>query len=79
MWKTGLDITSGSSGDNLPGLRRSIKWERHEFADKVVVVTGASSGIGESTARLLAKRGARVVWGSAETDRINAICERDFV
>ncbi|WP_268740380.1 SDR family NAD(P)-dependent oxidoreductase [Thauera sp. Sel9] len=29
--------------------------------DKVVIVTGASSGIGEATARLLASQGARVV------------------
>jgi NADP-dependent 3-hydroxy acid dehydrogenase YdfG len=29
---------------------------------KVVVITGASSGIGEATGRLLASRGARVVF-----------------
>ena len=32
--------------------------------DKVVVVTGASSGIGESTAKLLARHGAKVVLGA---------------
>lgn len=32
--------------------------------DKVVIVTGASSGIGEATARLLASNGARVVLGA---------------
>jgi NADP-dependent 3-hydroxy acid dehydrogenase YdfG len=30
------------------------------ITDKVVVITGASSGIGESTARLLAKQGAKL-------------------
>lgn len=33
---------------------------------KVVVITGASSGIGEAAARLLAARGAKVVLGRAE-------------
>jgi NADP-dependent 3-hydroxy acid dehydrogenase YdfG len=33
------------------------------ISDKVVVITGASSGVGESTARLLAGNGAKVVLG----------------
>ena len=41
--------------------------------DKVVVITGASSGIGESTARLLAGSGAKVVLGARRTDRIDAL------
>ena len=40
---------------------------------KVVVITGASSGVGESTARLLAGNGARVVLGARRKDRIDAI------
>jgi NADP-dependent 3-hydroxy acid dehydrogenase YdfG len=43
------------------------------IADKVVVITGASSGIGESTARLLARNGARVVLGARRKDRIDAL------
>lgn len=43
------------------------------IADKVVVITGASSGIGESTARLLARSGAKVVLGARRTDRIDAL------
>ena len=41
--------------------------------DKVVVITGASSGIGESTAKLLARDGARVVLGARRKDRLEAV------
>ena len=43
------------------------------IADKVVVITGASSGIGASTAKLLARHGARVVLGARRIDRIDAV------
>jgi NADP-dependent 3-hydroxy acid dehydrogenase YdfG len=43
---------------------------------KVVAITGASSGIGEATALLLAERGARVVLGARGPDRLAALADR---
>ena len=45
------------------------------ISDKVVVITGASSGIGESTAKLLAERGAKVVLGARRSNRIDAVVQ----
>jgi NADP-dependent 3-hydroxy acid dehydrogenase YdfG len=42
-------------------------------ANRVVVITGASSGIGEATARLLADQGAKVVLGARRTERLHQI------
>jgi NADP-dependent 3-hydroxy acid dehydrogenase YdfG len=43
--------------------------------DKVVIITGASSGIGEATARRLASKGARVVLGARRGDRLKGIAD----
>ncbi|AXT62657.1 SDR family oxidoreductase [Aquimarina sp. AD10] len=40
---------------------------------KVVVITGASSGLGETTARYLASKGANVVLGARREDRLQTI------
>jgi len=42
---------------------------------KVVVITGASSGLGEATARLLSAQGATIVLGARRVDRIQAIVD----
>jgi NADP-dependent 3-hydroxy acid dehydrogenase YdfG len=43
---------------------------------KVIVITGASSGIGEASALLLAERGAKVVLGARGLDRLKALADR---
>ncbi len=43
--------------------------------DKVTIITGASSGIGEATAKLLASRGAKVVLGARREDKLKQIVD----
>ncbi len=43
------------------------------MTNKVVLITGASSGIGEATARVLARNGAKVVLGARRTERLEKI------
>jgi NADP-dependent 3-hydroxy acid dehydrogenase YdfG len=43
------------------------------IANRVVLITGASSGIGEATARLLADQGAKVLLGARRTERLEQI------
>lgn len=52
----------------LTSLSRSID-------GKVAIVTGAASGMGRSTAHLLADEGARVVVADLGADRVNAVVE----
>src|SRR3954467_2159256 len=42
---------------------------------KVVIITGASSGIGEATAKLLASKGAKLVLGARREDQLRQIVE----
>lgn len=47
--------------------------DMQDLTGKVAVITGASSGIGEATARLLAKEGVSVVLVARRKDRIDAL------
>jgi NADP-dependent 3-hydroxy acid dehydrogenase YdfG len=47
----------------------------NNIAGKIVVITGASSGLGEATARLLSAQGASVVLGARRIDRLRVLAD----
>ena len=47
-----------------------------EIKEKVIVIMGASSGIGEATAVKLAEQGAKVVIAARREERIKALAEK---
>jgi len=44
-----------------------------QLEDKTIIITGASSGIGEAAARLFASHGARLVIGARRRERLEAV------
>lgn len=46
------------------------------LSEKVIVIMGASSGIGEATARLLARKGAKLVIAKTSTRTFNCYKKR---
>ncbi len=47
-----------------------------ELKDKVIIITGASSGIGEATALLLAKHGAKVTLAARRESRLKSLADK---
>ena len=45
----------------------------HEIKNKVVVITGASSGLGEATARRLAQEEAKLMLGASRLERLESL------
>jgi NAD(P)-dependent dehydrogenase (short-subunit alcohol dehydrogenase family) len=52
---------------------KSVELERFDLRNKVAVVTGASKGIGEAVAHLLANQGAKVVVSSRKLTDVEAV------
>jgi len=48
---------------------------KNKIEGKVVVITGASSGLGEAAARLLCAEGASVVLGARRSDRLRSLAD----
>jgi NADP-dependent 3-hydroxy acid dehydrogenase YdfG len=60
-------------------FRNELEGEEYimsRIENKVIAITGASSGIGEATALLLAERGAKVVLGARGSDRLKTLADR---
>ena len=47
----------------------------HLLSGKVVIITGASSGIGAATARMLAPLGSKLTLAARSEDKLNALAE----
>jgi len=53
-----------------------MKLPLKSLSDQIVVITGASSGIGLATARMAAERGARVVVAARNEDALRQFCDQ---
>ncbi len=47
-------------------IRPLKSWDEENVSGKIVVITGAGSGLGRSVAEAMAKRGAKVVMGKLQ-------------
>jgi NADP-dependent 3-hydroxy acid dehydrogenase YdfG len=68
--------TAGLTPDELAGRigpTKSRSAMTEGIKGKIVVITGASSGLGEAAARLLAQLGAQPVLGARRLDRLQAL------
>jgi NADP-dependent 3-hydroxy acid dehydrogenase YdfG len=62
--------------DNVQGVRHPTEEVFLRIEGSVIVVTGASSGIGEAASLAFAEHGARLVLAARRTDRLEALAHR---
>lgn len=48
----------------------------NNIENKVVLITGASSGIGQATAELLAEKGAKIVLAARRENRLQELADK---
>jgi NADP-dependent 3-hydroxy acid dehydrogenase YdfG len=59
----------------VAAAKEGVRIVSNNIEGKVVVITGASCGLGEATARLLSAQGASVVLGARRHDRIQSLAD----
>lgn len=64
------------AGQSIIGKKgRSFRQTVMDLKDKIVLITGASSGIGETFAKLVAKKGAKVILQARSADKLSALAD----
>src|SRR3954449_7358243 len=71
-WPLTTRMVSVAADKILGGSGRAVSGR---VAGKVIAITGAASGLGEATARLMAAEGARVVLADIQDERGTALAE----
>ena len=73
----GIETPADLPSEGAPGKTAATGWEEtitpHRFKGKTVIVTGAGSGIGRSTALRIAKEGGRVIAADISSERLEAL------
>lgn len=73
----GIETPADLPAEGTPGKTAAAGWEEtitpNRFKGKTVIVTGAGSGIGRSTALRIAKEGGRVIAADISSERLEAL------
>ena len=70
-----LGATMQAQEETSEQIQNRFELFMKKVEDQVMVITGASSGIGEATAKLLAGNGAKVILGARRKDKLKQIAD----